>query len=139
MSEHLDGRPVSATTYRHHGCRCDGCRAAATAKKREDRSKRDGALLKVSKRIDIELVKWARAHITPEEREEITERAYAHLGIERRRKGRPRSASRGTMEHDEPQVISGSELTKGSSACSVEVEVPPVAPSPARFGGSLRV
>jgi hypothetical protein len=25
---HIEGRPVSRTTYVHHGCRCDGCREA---------------------------------------------------------------------------------------------------------------
>ena len=24
---HLPGRPISATTYKSHGCRCDACRA----------------------------------------------------------------------------------------------------------------
>jgi hypothetical protein len=27
-NQHLDGRPVSSSTYSNHGCRCDGCRSA---------------------------------------------------------------------------------------------------------------
>jgi hypothetical protein len=26
--EHLDGQPVSVSTYSNHGCHCDGCTAA---------------------------------------------------------------------------------------------------------------
>lgn len=28
MSTHLEGRPVNASTYTNHKCRCDGCRTA---------------------------------------------------------------------------------------------------------------
>jgi hypothetical protein len=32
---HPDGRPVSYTTYRNWGCRCEGCRAAHVEKLRD--------------------------------------------------------------------------------------------------------
>lgn len=35
--KHLEPWPVSASTYQHHGCRCNGCRQAATDKQREHR------------------------------------------------------------------------------------------------------
>jgi hypothetical protein len=36
---HLEGRPVSASTYKNFGCRCDGCRHCATAYQRTMRQR----------------------------------------------------------------------------------------------------
>jgi hypothetical protein len=57
MSEHLQGRTVSYSTYSNHGCRCAGCREQHTLYMRDARTRipsiaknraaRDRALLRL--------------------------------------------------------------------------------------------
>lgn len=49
---HVDGRPVSRTTYDNYGCRCDGCHAAKTAKNPNNNTRR--AQLRADARIIVE-------------------------------------------------------------------------------------
>lgn len=61
MSRHLKGRPVSASTYRAHGCRCTGCCQAATDYRRELRHKNGTEpSIKVYKRADSAAARWVR-------------------------------------------------------------------------------
>lgn len=89
MSEHLDGRPVSATTYKNLRCRCDGCRAAAVAYQRRLRNARGGALMRVESMTASLAAAWVRTS-NPEQWEAFRAKAYEQLGIERRPRGRPK-------------------------------------------------
>lgn len=87
---HLADKPVSASTYKRYGCRCDACTAAATAYMRQMRSARGGALLKVQQRRQTLAVAWLRRE-HPDVWAELHQQAYDELGIERRGSGRPKA------------------------------------------------
>ncbi len=59
--KHLGQWPVSASTYQHPGCRCNGCRQAATDKQREHR-RRNGVepSVKIYSRADRRAARWVR-------------------------------------------------------------------------------
>lgn len=60
--DHIEGRSVSATTYKNHGCRCDGCRSAATLYQRKMRAR--GGMIKAHDRAQVRAhrlaAKWVR-------------------------------------------------------------------------------
>jgi hypothetical protein len=88
--KHLAGRPISASTYSNHGCRCDECRADYTADRRPLRQPgaRGWYQDKVHRRKQVLAAQWLRCH-DPDVWQYITDQAYADVGIERRPIGRP--------------------------------------------------
>jgi hypothetical protein len=87
VSEHLEGRPYSATTYRQHGCRCPKCRLAATNYQRWQRHKPGHNTQKAINKATVLAGQWVRAH-HPDVWAELLEQGYAHVGG-RRPIGRP--------------------------------------------------
>jgi hypothetical protein len=89
MSEHDPRWAVSASTYKNHACRCDGCRRAQADSVADSRRKSPRLGAVSSKRQQI-AVRWIRDN-HPDVYATLTEQAYAELGIERRPTGRPKA------------------------------------------------
>jgi hypothetical protein len=81
MTRHLDNRPVSASTYRKHGCRCEECRAAANAHQREMRRRGRTALhLKADRKAATWAATWVRRE-HPEVWQKLRAEAQAEVGL----------------------------------------------------------
>ncbi len=80
MNEHIEGRPVSASTYTNHGCRCDGCRAAKAAYHKKLRQNA-GGLFRSDKAFalaDRRASQWVRANL-PELWDQMLREAHAEV------------------------------------------------------------
>jgi hypothetical protein len=87
---HVEGRPVSASSYRAYRCRCPGCSAAAAAYNRQRRQTNGPVPSERVKNVArSNAVRWMKQNF-PEEWESCIDRAYEQLGIERMGPG-PRS------------------------------------------------
>lgn len=79
--KHIAGKPVSNSTYRNHGCRCDGCRTAATKYQKLMRTKgRTRLHMKAHSRAMTAAVKAFR-QLHPELWDEILDDAKRAVGI----------------------------------------------------------
>jgi hypothetical protein len=83
VTDHVEGKPVSYTTYNNHKCRCDGCRKAnreAMARFRADPKSRTGLRMKAEPIMNWEAAKWVREN-NPGVWRRIKAEAEARVGL----------------------------------------------------------
>ena len=93
IPEHLRGRPVSASTYKNHGCRCNGCRAAATEYMASLRRRTGYRVAKVEHWATTRAATWVR-HNHPEVWERLVADGYEALRLVRHQPGRSTTGAR---------------------------------------------
>jgi hypothetical protein len=91
VNEHLEGRPISATTYQHHGCRCAGCRQAATEYQRLQRARPEHNTQRAINKAGSLAAQWVRTH-HPDVWAQLLDQGYEHVGGRRRAGRRPKNS-----------------------------------------------
>ena len=83
MNGHIPGRPVSASTYSHQKCRCDGCRSAHAAYLKKMRAK-EGSRTALRTKIEYRTT-WRSAQrlrdAHPDEYRAIVAEVEAEMGL----------------------------------------------------------